>query len=107
MDDRGRGVRPAAVIQDFAPGVFMGKAAKTLTRILRGSSDANIQFDDLLHLLRKLGFTERVRGDHWIFSRERVAEILNLQPKGHLAKPYQVVQVRNMIVEYNLSEDLP
>ena len=32
-------------------------------------------------------------------------EILNLQPKGSMAKPYQVKQVRNIILRYNLGVD--
>jgi hypothetical protein len=43
-----------------------------------------------------------VRGDHHIFSRADVVEILNLQPKGNHAKPYQVRQVRDIIVRYRL-----
>lgn len=74
-----------------------------LTRILRGSSDANIPFNPLCHLLRRLGFEERIRGDHHIFTKDGVEEILNLQPKGHHAKPYQVKQVRGVIVKYHLA----
>jgi len=59
-------------------------------RILRGTSDANIPFNQLCHLLRRLGFDERIRGDHHIFTTMEVAEILNLQPKGSKAKSYQV-----------------
>jgi len=33
-------------------------------------------------LLRRLGFDERIRGDHYIFTKDGVVEILNLQPKG-------------------------
>jgi hypothetical protein len=32
-----------------------------------------------------------------------VEEILNLQPKNAKAKPYQVKQVRNIILKYNLN----
>jgi hypothetical protein len=78
--------------------------AKTLDRVLRGTSDANIRFDDLCRVLKRLGFEERIRGDHHIFTRDGVEEILNLQPRGWLAKAYQVKQVRNMIVRYNLLE---
>ncbi|MGI8979451.1 MAG: hypothetical protein ACR2FY_09510 [Pirellulaceae bacterium] len=79
--------------------------AKTLDRILRGTSDANIRFDDLCRVLKRLAFSERIRGDHHIFSREGVVEILNLQPRGTLAKAYQVKQVRNVIVRYKLAEE--
>ena len=80
----------------------MAQADRLLDRVLRGTSDANIPFDGLCQLLRRLGFDERVRGGHHIFAREGVQEILNLQPKGALAKPYQVKQVRNVIVKYKL-----
>lgn len=53
-------------------------------------------------MLCKLGFKERVRGSHHIFTKEGVEEILNVQPKGTKAKPYQVKQVRNVILGYKL-----
>lgn len=76
-----------------------------LVRILRGLSDASIRFSDLCDLLRSLGFRERIRGSHHIYSKEGVEEILNLQPRGHQAKPYQVVQVRKVILRYRLGGD--
>lgn len=83
----------------------MSRPAKTLEKVLRGTSDANIAFDDLCGLLRHLGFAERVKGSHHIYTRDAVAEILNLQPKGGKAKAYQVAQVRNVIVGYGLADD--
>ena len=71
-------------------------------KILLGGSDANINFADLGHLLRSLGFDERVRGSHHIFVRTGIEEIINIQPKGNKAKPYQVKQVRNMMLKYRL-----
>ena len=53
-------------------------------------------------LLLRLGFGERIRGSHHIFWKEGVEEILNLQPKGNKAKPYQVKQVRHVILKYHL-----
>ncbi|MGH7793378.1 MAG: type II toxin-antitoxin system HicA family toxin [Candidatus Binatia bacterium] len=70
---------------------------------MRSSSDANIPFNQLRHLLRRFGFNERIRGDHHIFTKHGVEEILNLQPKGHHAKPYQVKQVRGVLVKYHLA----
>lgn len=75
---------------------------KLLLRILRGTSDANIPFDGLCSLLRWLGFEERVRGSHHIFTHRALPEILNLQPRGASAKPYQVKQVRQVIVNHKL-----
>ncbi|RJQ53348.1 MAG: type II toxin-antitoxin system HicA family toxin [Nitrospiraceae bacterium] len=80
----------------------MGKYDKLLLKILRGASDADISFSELCHLLKKFGFNERIRGDHHIFTRDGIEEILNLQPKGSKAKQYQVKQVRNLMVKYKL-----
>lgn len=81
----------------------MSKVTKTLDRVLRGNADANISFEDLGALLRHLGFAERIRGSHHIFTRDRVAEILNLQPRASKAKAYQVKQVRAVITSYDLA----
>ncbi|MBI3162408.1 MAG: type II toxin-antitoxin system HicA family toxin [Chloroflexi bacterium] len=81
----------------------MTKFDKTLEKVLRGVSDANIDFDDLRQLLDGLGFQERIRGSHHIYSKDGVIEIINLQPKGSKAKPYQVKQVRTLIVKYKLA----
>ena len=83
----------------------MAKYDKLLSRILRGTSDANISFEDLRHLLKRLGFAERIRGDHYIFTKNGVEEILNLQPQGSQAKSYQVKQVRGVIVKHRLVGD--
>lgn len=78
----------------------MGKYEKLLTQILRGASDANITFDDLL---RRLGFDERIRSSHHLFRKEGVEEKINLQREGNKAKSYQVRQVRGVILKYNLA----
>ena len=85
----------------------MGKSDKLLNRILRGTSDKSIRFKDICSLLKRLGFDERVRGDHHIFTRDGIVEILNLQPKGNLAKAYQVKQVREVLTRYGLADDDP
>lgn len=81
----------------------MARYDELLSRVLRGASDANIPFNQLRNLLRRLGFEERIRGDHHIFTKNGVEEIINLQPKGNKAKPYQVMQVRGVILKYRLS----
>jgi hypothetical protein len=82
----------------------MGRYAKLLFRVLRGTSDANIAFEELRGLLSWLGFEERIRGSHHIFTKAEVTEILNLQPRGDSAKPYQVKQVRQVILKYRLGD---
>ncbi len=80
----------------------MGKHEKLLIKILSGTSDANIQFEDLCSLLKHLGFDIRIKGSHHMFRKEAVIEKINLQREGNMAKPYQVKQVRNVIVKYKL-----
>lgn len=85
---------------DIFPAV--GKYAKLITAILLGRSDANIGFDELRGLLLKLGFEERTRGSHHVFRRDGIEERINLQRDGSNAKPYQVRQVRAILVRHNL-----
>ena len=80
----------------------MSRRDKLLVEILLGASDANIPFEPLCQLLCALGFDERIRGSHHIFSKESIEEILNLQPKQGKAKTYQVKQLRDVIVKYQL-----
>lgn len=80
----------------------MSQQEKLLAKILLGDSDTNISFAQLRQLLRRLGFDERIRGSHHIFTQEGVEEILNLQPNGSQAKAYQVKQVRAVILKYQL-----
>lgn len=76
---------------------------KLLDRLLRGTSDANIPFAPLCSLLRDLGFEERVKSSHHIFTMEGIPEILNLQPKKSKAKVYQVRQVRKVLLKHQLT----
>lgn len=81
----------------------MGKHEKVMDKVLRGTSDANISFDDLRGLLAHLRFEERIRGSHHLYRREGIEEMINLQREGNKAKPYQVRQVRAIILEYHLA----
>jgi hypothetical protein len=81
----------------------MGKYEKLIDAVLRGSSDANIAFEDLRGLLIRLGFDERVRGSHHVYRKQGVEEKLNLQRDGSKAKPYQVRQVRAILIKYRLA----
>jgi len=76
---------------------------KTLNRVLSGLADKNIRFQDITKLLKDLGVSVRMKGDHHIYYREGIEEIINLQPlKDGKAKAYQVKQVRVMIFKYKL-----
>jgi len=78
---------------------------KLLARILGGLSDANIGFDELRGLLQAYDFSERIKGSHHMFVRDGVSELVNLQRDGSKAKPYQVRQVRTVILKYQLAKE--
>ena len=80
----------------------MSRHQKILLAILSGTQDSGIMFADLQAVLERLGFRCRVRGDHFIYTMDGIEEIINLQPKGGKAKPYQVKQVRQIILKYQL-----
>jgi virulence-associated protein VapD len=80
----------------------MSKFEKLLVKILSGTSDRNVNFEDLRKLLIHFGFKERIKGSHHIYFKEGVEEIINLQPIDNKAKAYQVKQVRELITKYKL-----
>ena len=80
----------------------MGKLEKILWQVLTAGGDQNIAFDDLVYLLEGMGFEKRIKGSHHLFSKEGVEEIINIQPAGNKAKPYQVKQVRIVVMKYRL-----
>ncbi len=82
----------------------MSKFDKLILKLLAGNADNNIAFSELLQILVKFGFTERIKGSHHIFYKKGVEEILNLQPLNNKAKPYQVKQVREILIKYKLVE---
>ena len=75
---------------------------KTIEKLLRGESDANIRFEELCHLLQAKGFRMRISGSHHIFTRSGILERINIQREGSKAKPYQVRQVRRILAQYKL-----
>ena len=77
---------------------------KTLRQILSGTSDAAIRFDDLCSLLESVGFVKRTKGSHNIFRKAGVEERINVQREGNNAKPYQVKQVRAVMLKYKLGK---
>ncbi len=84
----------------------MGRRRKLLERILGGRSDASIPFEQTRTLLKALGFSESIRGSHHKFIREGVKELINLQEVEGKCKPYQVRQMREVLLKYNLGQEL-
>ena len=81
----------------------MTRHDRLVRRLLDGRAEQTIRFGDLCTLLHALGFDERRRGSHRIFTRQGIPEIINLQsrPDG-TAKPYQVKQVRSIVLNRGL-----
>lgn len=80
----------------------MGNLERALDAVLSGRADRNVAFSDLCALMQGLGFASRIKGSHHIFHRDGIDEIINIQPDGAQAKPYQVKQVRSLILKYKL-----
>jgi len=84
----------------------MGKFEKLLFKLLSGNADNNFSFDELRNVLLHFDFVERTTGgSHRIFHKEGIEEIINIQSKGSKAKPYQVKQMRLIILKYKLIDD--
>lgn len=84
----------------------MSQFEKIINKILTGISDKNINFIETVNLLIKMGFSRRIKGDHHIFTKDGIEEIINLQPDGNKTKSYQVRQIRNIILKYKLGDKI-
>jgi predicted RNA binding protein YcfA (HicA-like mRNA interferase family) len=85
----------------------MSRFEKLLLKILDGKSDNNLSLNDLKTFLLKLGFEERAgAGSHTLYKKHGLVEMINLQStKDGKAKPYQVKQVREIILKYKLGKN--
>lgn len=84
----------------------MSQYEKLVISILSGTKDKNILFSDLRSVLTRLGFECRIKGDHFIYTKTGIDEIINIQSIGNRAKPYQVKQVREIILKYQLGGEI-
>jgi len=67
------------------------------------SSPANMHFREAIALVEAFGFRlSRTSGSHRIFVHPAVAELVNLQDVGGMAKPYQIRQFLRIVERYNL-----
>jgi hypothetical protein len=55
-------------------------------------------------LFDNLGFVVRINASHHVFRRAGIEEKINRQRDGIHAKPYQVRQVRAVILKYGLGD---
>ena len=89
--------------------LVQSRCRETLQRVLRDKPAADIRFGDLRTILSHRGFIDQPVADddgvvrHHRFWRNGVAEILNLQPRNGMVKPYQIKQVRDILTRYGLT----
>jgi len=73
----------------------------TYDDVKTGNRDHNIRFNDLCKMISDLGFAERIRGSHHVFTKPGLP-IITLQADGANAKAYQIRQVRKIMNQYGL-----
>lgn len=74
----------------------------TYELVMSGKCDNNIRFTDLRRMLKSLDFLCRVKGDHFIYYRNDIPELINIQPDGNKAKGYQIKQIRLLFLKYGI-----
>lgn len=77
-------------------------ANNTYNMVMSGKSDNNIRFNDLRKMLESLNFGYRIKGDHFIYYKDGIPEIINIQPIGNKAKGYEVKQIRLLFKKYGI-----
>jgi hypothetical protein len=84
----------------------MSRKEKLILKLLSGTADSNFDFDDLVQILVWFEFIERKgKGSHRVFFKSGIKDMINLQPKASKAKPYQVKQVREFLVNNKLVQN--
>jgi predicted RNA binding protein YcfA (HicA-like mRNA interferase family) len=79
----------------------MIKPAKLYARLL--SSRTSMRFSDFQRVLVAFGFTlDRINGSHHQYKHPLATRPLSIQPKGNMAKPYQVDQFLDIVEEFGL-----
>ena len=98
---------PVSFRESLTAYLAMSTFDKLVEKLLRGDNDASFSFSDLCYILRSIGFDETIKGSHHIFSRSGIEEQLNLQTwqGSRHAKPYQLRQVRNLLLKYDLGRE--
>ena len=83
----------------------MSKWEKFRSKILSGQCDGNIDFAELVNYLQRCGFDLRTRGGPNLITKKGIDALINLQSDGPTAKRYQVRQIRDILIKYQI--DIP
>lgn len=82
----------------------MVKPSKLYERLI--ASRTSMRFRDFQRILESFGFThEGTKGSHHKYDHPDVPRPLSIQPKGNMAKPYQIDQFLDMVEEFGLKID--
>lgn len=80
----------------------MVKASKLYARLV--ANPEAMRFSDFQRVLRAFGFAlDRIKGSHHIYEHPAVTRPLNIQPRGNMAKPYQIEQFLDIVEEFGLT----
>ena len=79
----------------------MIKPSKLYARLL--ASRTSMRFGDFQRVLEGFGFTlDRINGSHHQYKHPLANRPLSIQPKGNMAKPYQIDQFLDIVEEFGL-----
>ncbi len=79
----------------------MVKPSKLFARLV--ASPQSMRFRDFQRVLEAFGFTlDRINGSHHQYKHPLATRPLSIQPKGNMAKPYQVDQFLDIVEEFGL-----
>jgi predicted RNA binding protein YcfA (HicA-like mRNA interferase family) len=79
----------------------MAKPSKLFARMV--ASPQSMRFRDFQRVLEAFGFTlDRINGSHHQYKHPLATRPLSIQPKGNMAKPYQIDQFLDIVEEFGL-----
>jgi predicted RNA binding protein YcfA (HicA-like mRNA interferase family) len=79
----------------------MVKPSKLFARLV--ASPQSMRFRDFQRVLEAFGFKlDRIKGSHHHYKHPLATRPLSIQPKGNMAKPYQIDQFLDIVEEFGL-----
>ncbi len=82
----------------------MIKPSKLYARLI--ASRTSMRFRDFQRILAAFGFElDRISGSHHQYRHSLASRPLSIQPKGNMAKPYQIDQFLDIVEEFGLTMD--
>jgi predicted RNA binding protein YcfA (HicA-like mRNA interferase family) len=79
----------------------MVRTSKLFARLV--ASPQSMRFRDFQRVLEAFGFTlDRINGSHHQYKHPLATRPISIQPKGNMAKPYQIDQFLDFVEEFGL-----